>query len=664
MGQMVFKRSKILLVILMLFCVVSAKAEKDYWNLNNSNGITWKYDGRAHCDHIEMSGKRMSVVLQYGIRQDGSFACNFGMVWPLLRTIPNDTHGSLQRHLYWNALDAVTINQHSLSCEKTQSVTLDGMMTVESSFGQIHVRRVYTPSTEKPALVEKFTLRNDGKKPCKLEIDNRHPVLITAKKEGVYGAYRIEQQIQGSGVYQLLPGDSVSFSALLSAVRENEPSLRWDVDEEIRQRRSLVSQLMATLILKTPDPIINRMFDFSKIRSCESIFQTKAGPMHSPGGEAYYAAIWANDEAEYADPFFPFTGYSYAMQSVMTSFSLFAKYMNLDWKPIPSSIIAEGDDYWNGAGDRGDAAMIAYGASRCALEFGKENTAKQLWPLIKWCLEYCHRKLNADGVVTSDADELEHRFPSGSANLCTSCLYYDALISSSYLARDLNEKELERTYSHRAKIMERNIDNYFHENIEGYDTYRYYKGNKVLRSWICIPLAMGINKRAKGTIDALFSTRLWTENGLLTQEGDHTFWDRSTLYALRGVFMAGETGRAMKFLSFYSHKRLLGDHVPYAIEAWPEGGQRQLSAESALYARVIIEGMFGIRPVGLHSFTVSPRLPKEWNGMSLRHIHICNSDFDLRVVRLGNHPKVQLERNGKIISSQKGKDTYYFNLNN
>lgn len=80
MGQMVFKRSKILLVILMLFCVASAKAEKDYWNLNDSNGITWKYDGRAHCDHIEMSGKRMSVVLQYGIRQDGSFACNFGMV--------------------------------------------------------------------------------------------------------------------------------------------------------------------------------------------------------------------------------------------------------------------------------------------------------------------------------------------------------------------------------------------------------------------------------------------------------------------------------------------------------------------------------------------------------------------------------------------------------
>lgn len=41
--------------------------------------------------------------------------------------------------------------------------------------------------------------------------------------------------------------------------------------------------------------------------------------------------------------------------------------MNNEWKPIPSSIVAEGLDIWNGVGDRGDAAMIAYGASRYLL---------------------------------------------------------------------------------------------------------------------------------------------------------------------------------------------------------------------------------------------------------------------------------------------------------
>lgn len=97
---------------------------------------------------------------------------------------------------------------------------------------------------------------------------------------------------------------------------------------------------------------------------------------------------------------------------------------------------------------------------------------------------------------------------------------------------------------------------------------------------------------------------------MLTQAGSNTFWDRSTLYALRGVFMAGEAEKALEYMKRYSATRLLGAHVPYAVEAWPEGGQRHLSTESALYGRIVTEGMFGIRPTGLHSFSMIPQLPK------------------------------------------------------
>ena len=108
---------------------------------------------------------------------------------------------------------------------------------------------------------------------------------------------------------------------------------------------------MGKLVLETPDPIIDRMFAFSKIRGCESIYETKGGPMHGPGGESYYAAIWANDQAEYINPFFPFVGYSYGNASALNSYLHFARFMYDEWKPIPSSIIAEGIDIWNGAGD-------------------------------------------------------------------------------------------------------------------------------------------------------------------------------------------------------------------------------------------------------------------------------------------------------------------------
>ena len=190
---------------------------------------------------------------------------------------------------------------------------------------------------------------------------------------------------------------------------------------------------------------------------------------------------------------------------------------------------------------------------------------------------------------------------------------------------------------------------YFGATVEGLDTYKYYKENDVLRSWICIPLTVGIYDRKDETIEALFSPHLWTENGLLTQAGSDIFWDRSTLYALRGVLASGETGKGMEHLKHYSKQRLLGEHVPYAIEAWPEGNQRHLSAESGLYCRIITEGLFGIRPVGLNSFTLKPSLPEGWDNMSLKKIRAFGNNFDLDIIRKGQKIKISVIVDNKIV---------------
>ena len=434
-------------------------------------------------------------------------------------------------------------------------------------------------------------------------------------------------------VHIVQPGDTLQFGTVICAYKEGDQTPTFDVLKEKAQREALVDELMNNLALESPDPVINRMFGFSKIRGCESIYETQGGPMHGPGGETYYAALWANDQAEYINPLFPYVGYEYGNASALNSYLHFARFMNDEWKPIPSSIIAEGLDIWNGAGDRGDAAMIAYGAARYALTRGSKQEAETLWPLIEWCLEFCRRKINEEGVVASDSDELEGRFPSGDANLCTSSLYYDALLSASYLCKELG-KNGASSYMKQASTLRKNMESYFGANVEGFETYAYYKGNDILRSWICMPLTVGIDERAEGTIQALFSPRLWTKDGLLTQAGSETFWDRSTLYALRGVYAVGATEKATEFMKKYSATRLLGDHVPYAIEAWPEGNQRHLSAESGLYARIITEGMFGIRPTGFKSFTLTPRLPKDWEFMNLRRIHAFDACFDIEVNRL------------------------------
>ena len=125
-------------------------------------------------------------------------------------------------------------------------------------------------------------------------------------------------------------------------------------------------------------------------------------------------------------------------------------------------------------------------------------------------------------------------------NLCTASLYYDALISASYLGKELGKPSRQLTsYTRQAEKLRKSIENYFGSNIQGYSTYRYYDGNDVLRSWICIPLVMGINDRADQTVKALFSPEMYTADGVLTCQGNPVFWDRATLYTLRGALYAG-----------------------------------------------------------------------------------------------------------------------------
>ena len=638
---------------------------RSYWAFaEDGNGIVFTpgKDNLPYTDHIEMSGEQMAFVLRWGVDDQNSFNAERSLVFPMLRTIPNNTHASLMHRVGTDVPSLLSVNGLSLVNEQVQQVCIDGYVGVKSTFsvGQPNVggargnyltpaiemtRRIF-PSTDKPLMGELYTMRNITQRAQIVYIPDYSQVFTTPADKGVTGSYIVRSDLTGTGTFTIQPGDSLTFGAVFQAYRVGETMATVDLADEFEARRAFLATMDGSLVLDTPNDVIDREFRFAKIRASESIFKTRGGYMHGPGGESYYAAIWANDQAEYVNPFFPFTGYGTGNASALNSYMHFARFMNDKYEPIPSSIIAEGDDIWNGAGDRGDAAMIAHGASRYVMERGSREEAEQLWPLIEWCLEYCRRQLNEAGVVKSNCDELEGRFPAGEANLCTSTLYYDGLRSAAMLCKELglgNKRAAE--YSRQADALAIAIEKYFGAEVGGFHTYRYYDGNTLLRSWICMPLIVGIENRAEGTIAALTSPKLLTNDGLLTQEGSDTFWDRSTLYSLRGIYIAGDVATADHLMNHYSNRRLLGNHVPYPIEAWPEGSQRHLSAESGLYCRSVVEGMFGLRPTGLRSFTVSPRLADGWDTMALRHIRAFESDFDIEVVREGTKMEITVINN-------------------
>ena len=480
-----------------LFLIPLSSFSQDYrrWQINQDGSITWTVNNpEAHDDHIEMSGKQISTVLRYGVGTDGSFHATRSLVWPMLRTIPNNTHASLTRRFAQDGFETVLINGKAINGEKVKNISLNGILQVQSITNNgFELTREYFPSTDQPVYCELYTIKNVSPKEAVIEVPSTHLEYNTDPVKGTEGGYRIYVDQHGTYIYNVPPGSAIHFSIFYTGLKVKEQRPFFSAVQEKEKRQAFVKEVWSKLILETPDTVLNREFAFAKIRAAESIFETRGGPMHGPGGEAYYAAIWANDQAEYIGPFFPYLGYEYGNKASLNAYRHFARFMNPDYKPIPSSIIAEGTDIWNGAGDRGDAAMIAYGAARYALTSGDKKQAAELWPLIEWCLEYCKRKLNNGGVVNSDTDELEGRFPAGTANLCTSSLYYDALNSAVYLGQELGkDKRQLKLYKEQAAKLKTSIQKYFGSKVEGFDTYKYYKENDTLRAWICIPLTMGI----------------------------------------------------------------------------------------------------------------------------------------------------------------------------
>lgn len=607
------------------------------WNLGAHGGIEWtvKPAELPWGDHIEQSGKSVNAITNWNLDAKGLLKLSRSIRWPMLRTLPDDTHASLQMMLDSDPEPPIEIQGHAALPAQVDCVTINGMMAFHGTQGPLEFTRKLFASNELPAFLETYEWTN--RSADRVTVTQPHWIdeTATAPSKGKWGIYRVRREWIGSGTVTIAPGECVRGALCISAVKDGEPFPYPDVFAERAAREFLRDRLFETLSLKTPDPTLNRMFDFSKYRVIENILATRGGLMHAPGGRnKYLAAIWCNDQNEYANPFFGFVDDASARESARNSFGMYAKFINPDYKPLPSSIIAEGRDIWNGARDRGDAAMTAYGAARWALANGDRKLASEVWPLIEWCLEYTRRQLNDQGVPKSKTDELEGRFPAGSANLCTASLYHDALISAAALAHDLGKPaETCATYVQQASDLKSAIDRYFSATVEGFETYRYYDGNDVLRSWICIPLTCGMLERREGTLKALLSDRLWTQNGLLTQSGTKTYWDRSTLYGLRGAFIAGDAGNGLERLTHYTRQRLLGDHVPYAIEAWPEQGQSHLAAESALYCRIFTEGILGIRPTGLSRCRITPQLPVSWPEVSLSNIRSFGRLWNLTIRR-------------------------------
>ncbi|MGN0457969.1 MAG: hypothetical protein ACI4IL_03225 [Eubacterium sp.] len=602
---------------------------------------------KPHSNHVEMSGLFCSSIISYKVddkRNSQIYRC---VIFPTLRTFPNNTQASLT--FVFKAPDIVINGKR----EKTNDIFFNGILRLSSTADQTDIIRMLYVAPDKKALIEEITFNcpedsniriknvNRSKRIYSVFLDGDETVTLTAK------AYFDDKPLSNKNSLALRKGSH----KLYIVYGAEELSLN-----EIRiaksKRLKFIEESNNRLKITTPCDTINREIQFAKIRASESIFMTKNGLMHSPGGGNYYAALWTNDQCEYANPMFAYLGYDVAQEQSLNCYGLYSKLAS-DKEAVYTSIIAQGEDYWHGAGDRGDSSMFVYGFARYLLTTGDRENALKYLPELEKCCSYIMSKMNSNGVIESDSDELENRFESGRANLSTAVISYDAFISMHYIEKELENNERAEEYLLFAEKIREGISSYFECNVEGFDTYRYCAEETNLRSWICLPLTVGIFDRADGTLSALQSSRLKQPCGLLTRSGEKTFWDRSLLYALRGLFYAGFANEALDYLTEYTQERLLGEHVPYPVEAFPEGNAAHLSAESALYVRIFTEGVAGFRPISFSSFELKPCLPDKWNNFSIEKFFYAGKELSVIIEREGEGinlkiPELHYSENLKI----------------
>ena len=638
----------------LLLITLHASAQAQYWTLGKKNNITWDVNTSSklpHSDNIEMSGLRVSGIITYTVGENKEIFVTSKIIYPQLRVKlkPQDSQWQKYRayliRTYSDSLSPSIKINHVAFRPVANHVEINGTLVINyKSQNGVLVKRTLFPSTNKGLFIDKYEMTNSTKKNIVVEVTHTD---ISEVEEGDFGNYHLDIRSDAHQKSIIKPNQKIVFGVYASASIGEDLPLP-NLSKEWNNRQSFIKKVLNNLVFDCPDKNLVRAFDFSKIRASESLFDSKMGIVHSPGGGRYYAGVWANDQVEYAGPFFPFLGYDLANKASLNAYRIFAADMEPTFRPITSSFEMQGDFTCCGS-DRGDAAMYAYGATRFALAMGDKKIAEELWPAIQWSLEYCKRHTTSNGVIESQSDEMEGRIGTGGANLSTSALAYGGYASAIDLAKSLGKSDsIIKEYNFAKINLGKSIESYFGADIKGYKTYRYFDGHTTFRHWMCLPLTVGIFDRKEGVVNALID-QLWTEDGLLVETGKNIFWDRGTLYGLRGVLYAGYADKGYELLSNFTKKRLLGDHVPYPVEAHPEGNQAHLSAESALYGRIITEGLFGITPNGLNSFTLKPVMPNGWNNMSLKHIHAFGHNFDIEVKKIGPNIEVNISEKGKSI---------------
>src|SRR5215203_510969 len=243
--------------------------QKDRWTIQSDGSIEWKIDNRLpHNDHIEMSGQKVSLWMQYGVDTSGKSILNRTVVFPTFRLLPVRTIAHMMYDVKDEELPRIIINdrlyksgvynaarQNDLP-EKVLSIRQKGIMEIFSEIslkeGVVKLHRSFFPSVDKPIAIEKFVFTNTAKQPVKIELEYMYRETKTPTEKSSGGQHSFIVSTINDGLKTVNAGDSVVFAISYQATNQKSDVTVADIKEEEKQRRKRVDEMQSHLVLETP----------------------------------------------------------------------------------------------------------------------------------------------------------------------------------------------------------------------------------------------------------------------------------------------------------------------------------------------------------------------------------------------------------------------------
>ena len=101
------------------------------WKIENKKLVWEVNEQQIHRDKIEMSGLYCDSIIEYGIHENGELLLSQKHYFPMLRTIPNNTHGTFCFAL--NEARPFLLKNGEKVSEYPRAFYLDGMLTAKTT---------------------------------------------------------------------------------------------------------------------------------------------------------------------------------------------------------------------------------------------------------------------------------------------------------------------------------------------------------------------------------------------------------------------------------------------------------------------------------------------------------------------------------------------------